>query len=344
MYNFPYKKSSFYRVVARLYLAFLSFLLLEGEALSKENDSQGIHKSVLLREVLDHFSCLDKGSSICDLTLGRGGHTSYLLENGFQVLGFDQDKEAIEYTEKKFSSYHASFVAIHKNFRYALEVLESRNQSPVDGLLLDLGVSSPQLDQASRGFSFMREGPLDMRMDNSSGSPVSEIVNSYEEKELAKIIWELGEERSSRKIAKAIVESRQESDFQTTLDLANVIESVIPRRGKKHPATKTFQALRMYVNDELGALREILDTVPQLLSKGGIFACISFHSLEDRMVKRTLKEYSTKWLDAPEWPAPKPNPKFSMKLIQRKAIQPVADEVNVNPRARSAKLRVAQKN
>jgi 16S rRNA (cytosine1402-N4)-methyltransferase len=207
---------------------------------------------------------------------------------------------------------------------------------------MDLGVSSRQLDSAARGFSFMREGPLDMRMGPSSPRTAADIVNTWPEADLVRILFEFGEEKRARKIAGTIVRRRAEKPFTTTLDLANCIEKAIGRQGRTHPATRSFQAIRMAVNEELESLATALAAVPQVLKPGGRLLIITFHSLEDRMVKRFLRHRSTAFLDEPGWPEPRPNPEFQFRLLSRKAIAPTAGEISDNPRARSAKLRVAQ--
>jgi 16S rRNA (cytosine1402-N4)-methyltransferase len=205
-----------------------------------------------------------------------------------------------------------------------------------------LGVSSRQLDSAERGFSFQKDGPLDMRMGPSSPRTAADVVNGWSEAELVKILFEFGEESKARRIAAAIVKRRETKAFDTTLDLANFIEKTIGRHGRTHPATRTFQAIRMAVNEELESLAAALEAVPSVLKPGGRLLIITFHSLEDRMVKRFLKHRSTAFLDDPGWPEPRPNPDYQFRLLAKKAIAPTPEEISRNPRARSAKLRVAQ--
>jgi 16S rRNA (cytosine1402-N4)-methyltransferase len=209
-------------------------------------------------------------------------------------------------------------------------------------LLLDLGVSSRQLDSAARGFSFMREGPLDMRMGPSSPRTAAEVVNEWSEQELMRIFFEFGEEPKARRIAAALVKQRASAKFETTLQLANCIENAVGRHGRTHPATRAFQAIRMAVNEELESLAAALAAAPAVLKPGGRLLVITFHSLEDRMVKRFLRHRSTAFMDDPGWPEPRPNPDFQYELLARKAIVPGAQEISSNPRARSAKLRVAR--
>jgi 16S rRNA (cytosine1402-N4)-methyltransferase len=211
-----------------------------------------------------------------------------------------------------------------------------------DGVLLDLGVSSRQLDRAERGFSFLREGPLDMRMGPDAGPPAAEIVNTWTEADLAAMIRNLGEEPSARRIAAAITAWRARRPFATTTDLAACVERAVGRRGRIHPATRVFQAIRMTVNDELGALERALEGVAGVLKPGGRLLVITFHSLEDRVVKRFMRHHAAEFIDDPAWAAPRPNPDWWLELPCRKAILPGAEECALNPRARSAKLRVAR--
>jgi 16S rRNA (cytosine1402-N4)-methyltransferase len=221
--------------------------------------------------------------------------------------------------------------------------MQERGVDGVDGILVDLGVSSWQFDEAERGFSFSKDGPLDMRM-GDEGATAADIVNTWDEAELRRIFWEYGEEKSGRKIARNICEHRVATPFLSTTQLAQSIEKWCPRMGKKiHPATKVFQALRIEVNDELGSLRGLLDTSAKLLNPGGRLCVISFHSLEDRMVKRFLKATTAKEIHKKEWPAPRPNPEYFYKLVSRKPVIASGDEVSRNARSRSAIMRVAER-
>ncbi|NQX02253.1 16S rRNA (cytosine(1402)-N(4))-methyltransferase RsmH [bacterium] len=279
---------------------------------------------------------------IIDGTLGGGGHSEIFLKAGARVLGVDRDPEALAHARARLAGYGSQFSTWEGNFSRIGEIPAIQNGDLADGLLLDLGVSSRQLDSAARGFSFMREGPLDMRMGPSSPRTAAEIVNHWPEADIVKILFEYGEESSARRIAGAILRQRAVQPFVTTLDLANCIEKAIGRHGRTHPATKTFQAIRMAVNEELESLAIALAAAPAVLKPGGRLLIITFHSLEDRMVKRFLKHRSTPFLDEPGWPEPRPNPDFQFRLLARKAIIPGAGETALNPRARSAKLRVAQ--
>ncbi len=284
----------------------------------------------------------DGGKFIIDGTLGGGGHSELFLKAGARVLGVDRDPEALEHARARLAGFGDQFSTWEGNFSGVADIPAIRMGEKADGLLMDLGVSSRQLDSAARGFSFMREGPLDMRMGPSSPRTAAEIVNHWSESDLVRILFEYGEESKARRIAAAILKHRDSQPFVTTLDLANCIERAIGRHGRTHPATKTFQAIRMAVNEELESLATALAAAPSVLKPGGRLLIITFHSLEDRMVKRFLKHRSTEFLDEPGWPEPRPNPDYQFRLLARKAISPTAKEITQNPRARSAKLRVAE--
>jgi 16S rRNA (cytosine1402-N4)-methyltransferase len=282
------------------------------------------------------------GKFIIDGTLGGGGHSRMFLEAGAEVLGIDRDPEALAHARARLAEFGNRFATWEGNFAQIEEAPAIRDGRRADGWLLDLGVSSRQLDAAARGFSFMREGPLDMRMGPSSPHSAAEIVNTWDEAELARTMFELGEEPKSRRIAAAIVKQRAAKPFETTTELAACIEAAVGRHGRTHPATRAFQAIRMAVNDELGSLATALATAPRILKPGGRLLVITFHSLEDRLVKRFLRHRSSPFIDEPGWPEPRPNPDCQFELLARKAIIPSADETSLNPRARSAKLRVAR--
>lgn len=295
------------------------------------------HAPVFPAEVLEWMQPAE-GKFIIDGTLGGGGHSELFLKAGATVMGVDRDPEALAHASQRLAPFGERFSSWEGNFS---GVVDDPHVAKADGLLLDLGVSSRQLDSAARGFSFMREGPLDMRMGPSSPRTAAEVVNEWSEDELIKILREYGEEKKARRIVAAIVDRRVEVPFTTTLDLADCVEKAIGRQGRIHPATRTFQAIRMAVNEELESLQRTLEAVPKLLKPGGRLLVITFHSLEDRMVKQFLRQRSTQWIDNPAWSEPRPNPEFQFKLLARKAIAPTEAEVAQNPRARSAKLRVA---
>lgn len=279
---------------------------------------------------------------IVDGTLGGGGHSEVFLEAGAKVLGIDRDPEALIHARTRLAAYADRFSTWEGNFSQLQEIPEIRNGRRADGLLLDLGVSSRQLDSPARGFSFMREGPLDMRMGPSSPHTAAQVVNQWDEADLVRVLFEFGEEPQARRIAAAIVRQRSIRPFETTLELAACIENAVPRHGRTHPATRAFQAIRMVVNEELESLGAALTAAPGILKPGGRLLIITFHSLEDRMVKRFLRHRSAPFMDDPGWPEPRANPDCQFQLLARKAITPTAEEISLNPRARSAKLRVAR--
>lgn len=303
--------------------------------------SGGYHLPVFPDETVEWMAA-GEGKLIVDGTLGGGGHSEMFLRNGARVIGVDRDPEALAHARTRLAPFGDRFSTFEGNFAQAVDIPQIQAGEKADGLLLDLGVSSRQLDSAARGFSFMREGPLDMRMGPSSPLTAAEVVNTWSEEDLARALFEFGEESKARRIAAAIVRQRQSRPFATTLDLAGCVERAIGRQGRTHPATKTFQAIRMVVNEELESLAAALQAVPRVLKPGGRLLIITFHSLEDRMVKRFLRHRSTPFLDDPSWPEPRPNPDCQFRLLVRKAIAPTHEEISRNPRSRSAKLRVAQ--
>lgn len=304
-----------------------------------------IHKPVLLAEVLEALQP-KPGGCYADGTLGAGGHAFSILEAGSPtgwLFGCDRDGAAVEATRERLSRFAGRFELRRGNFS---ELADWIKPGVCDGVLLDLGVSSPQLDQAERGFSFQQDGPLDMRMDLRQALTAAELVNGLGEAELARIFWELGEEPQARRLAKAIVQQRQVHRFETTGQLAGWIERMAPRHGKKrHPATQVFQALRMAVNDEKSSLRSGLAAALTIVRPGGRLAVITFHSLEDRVVKAFGREKARDYtfrgeVDVPELRQPCAP---EIKWVRRKAVQPGGDEVAGNPRARSAQMRVMEK-
>ena len=301
------------------------------------------HVPVMTKQVLAALRPAP-GMLFLDGTAGGGGHSSILLEAGASVIALDQDPEALDQSRQRLAGYGSRVRFAQSNFRDAVEALDKLGEDRLlDGVLLDIGVSSHQLDDASRGFSLQREGPLDMRMGPAARTTAAEAVNTLPEADLAKIFFEYGEEPRARAIARKIVELRAAKPFETTLQLAGAVESVSPRRGPRHPATKVFQALRIYVNDELGALRTALQTLPSRMAPGARMAVITFHSLEDRIVKVFFREHSREEIDRPEWTAPRPNPDRLFKLVTTHPLEPSPGEVERNPRARSAKLRIVEK-
>ena len=300
------------------------------------------HVTVLAAEAVEALQPA-AGKTLVDATLGGGGHSERMLQSGATVWGIDQDPAARAAAKKRLAPWAEQLHVLAGNFRDVCTLLRSNGVEQVDGLLADIGISSPQVDEAERGFSFMADGPLDMRMNPAAPRSAADIVNSAAEEELADILWQYGEERASRAIARRIVQQRAKAPITTTLQLAELISSVLPRKGKQHPATRSFQALRIAVNDELGALEALLSSSLSMLRSGGRLAIITFHSLEDRAVKRYFERVTRQEIDRPEWPAPRPNPEYAARLITRKPITPGEAELAANPRSRSAKLRVIEK-
>lgn len=303
------------------------------------------HVSVLLSEALEGLAVRPDGLYI-DGTFGRGGHSRAILAQlspEGRLIGFDKDPEAIR-VGNQLAAEDGRFVVVQRSFAEMADELESRGLlGQVDGVLLDLGVSSPQLDDPGRGFSFLNDGPLDMRMNPAAGQSAADWINSADEADIATVLYEYGEERFSRRMARAIVARRAEQPFTTTADLAEVIKQANPAWEKhKHPATRAFQGIRIFINRELEDLAEGLQAALAVLAPGGRLAVISFHSLEDRQVKQFMRR------EAKGDPLPRNLPirdaeiKVSLKLIG-KAIKPSAAEIAANPRARSAVLRVAEK-
>lgn len=310
-------------------------------------DAQGpSHVSVLLTESVEALR-LQRDDLAVDCTFGRGGHSRLLLEQlgplG-RLLAIDKDPQAVASKEAMALREGGRFEIRHGTFASLAQEIESLGwMGKVAGVLMDLGVSSPQLDEADRGFSFMREGPLDMRMDSSAGETAAEWLNRVAEVELANVLWKWGEERFSRRIAAAIVAKRREKPLQTTRELAGLIESVVPSREiGKHPATRSFQAIRIAVNHELEDLEAALDQALEVLKPGGRLAVISFHSLEDRIVKRFIRDQARGWSQG-QAPHPMAAPPVSRIKKVGKALMPRPEEIAVNPRARSAVLRIAEK-
>ena len=300
--------------------------------------SNSPHIPVLLRPILDH--CAPISGAWLDGTFGAGGYTRALLDAGAdRVYGVDRDPMVFEMAQSWAADYGERLHLVEGVFSKLDEYA-----SDLDGVVLDLGVSSMQLDQADRGFSFIKDGPLDMRM-SQSGPSAADIVNTIDEAELANILYLYGEERASRRIARAIVKRREATPFDTTLDLADLIESVLPRTkpGQSHAATRSFQALRIEVNDEYGELYRGLMAAERALKPGGQLAVVTFHSVEDRMVKRFLQMRSGSNAGANRYAPNIEQAPAQFELRSKKAIAPTEDELAQNPRARSAKLRIARR-
>jgi len=304
------------------------------------------HISVLAEQSLQVMQNIAGGLQdklIVDCTLGGGGHSELFLAAGARVIGIDQDLSALQAATQRLQKYGQRFSVLHGNFGQIARLLEGIGVSSVDGIFADIGVSSHQIDTAERGFSFMKPGPLDMRMNPLAKLTAARIVNTYTTRQLTDMFYLYGEERFSAHIARKIVERRATSTFETTNDLADFIASITRRKDAIHPATRCFQALRIAVNDELGVLDGLLQQAPGLLAPKGVIAIISFHSLEDRLVKKNFLKHSQPTLDRPEWPAPRPNPDYCYLNITKKPLVATAEEIKLNPRSRSAKLRAAQR-
>lgn len=306
------------------------------------------HKSVLLQECIDALNIRPDGIYL-DGTLGGAGHSSQIarrLTEGGRLIGVDRDRTALAAAKERLAPYADRVTLVHSNFAEIDAILDSLGIPAVDGMLFDLGVSSPQLDDASRGFSYMADAPLDMRMDKDDALTAGEVVNTWPQGELRRILYDYGEERYAPQIAAAICRAREKAPIETTLELVDIIRSAMPAqalREKQHPAKRSFQAIRIAVNDELGELPPMLRAAADHLNPGGRLAVISFHSLEDRIVKKTMQELATGCTCPPNFPVCVCGKKPKMKLVSRKPITAGDDELSYNPRARSAKLRVAEK-
>lgn len=301
------------------------------------------HLPVLVNEVVEGLALQANGIYV-DATFGRGGYTKAMLESAdCRVIGIDRDPEAVAVGREFEKRYPDRFTILQGPFSRIEAMLRDVQVTQVNGIAFDLGVSSPQLDTAERGFSFRLDGPLDMRM-SADGPSAADLVNTLGEEELANIIYQYGEERASRKIAKAIVFDRKTKKFTRTLELAQLIERITPRRDETHPATKTFQALRIAVNGELDELEQGLAASEAILAHNGRLAVVTFHSLEDRIVKNFLKEKTGRVSrGSRHLPDVSVAQDASFELINSKAIAPGKDELSRNPRARSSKLRVARR-
>lgn len=317
-------------------------LEFEDFTMTADPNSPGYHEPVLLKEVVEY---LQPGPRriLFDGTLGGGGHTRAFLDAGATVVSTDQDPEAIAAASAELGGYEGRFFPRKANFADVDRVLAGLGIGELHGALLDLGVSSHQLDTPERGFSFQRDGLLDMRMAPDSPLSAADLVNTSSEEELARIFRELGDEPAARRIAARIVRERSNAPFTHTLQLADLVSNVIPRKGRIHPATRVFMGLRLAVNRELEMLATALDAITARLAPGGRLAVISFHSGEDRIVKTFMKERSVEWLDRPEWPSPRRNPLHLFRLLTPRPLVATAAEQKTNPRSRSAKLRVAER-
>ncbi len=285
-----------------------------------DSEAKGYHRPVLLREVLDYLRPVP-GKRFLDGTIGGGGHSRAFLEAGAEVIGVDQDPDAIAESMASLAEFASRLTLIRSNFADVTHYLKEE-----------------------MGFSFQHSGPLDMRMGPSVPRKASDLVNYAPEAELIRIFRDYGEEPAARRVASEIVRTRVSHPFSTTAELAQAIEAVLPRRGPRHPATRVFQALRIAVNDELGTIERALPLLADQVKPGGRFAVITFQSLEDRLVKQFFRKVTQEWVDRPEWPEPKRNPSFGFRSLTSRPVEPSDEELAVNPRSRSAKLRVIERN
>ena len=305
------------------------------------------HVSVLLNECLDALNIKEDGIYV-DGTLGGAGHSSEILkrlsENG-RLIGIDQDTDALKAAAIRLQNFN-NVTFVHNNFYNIKQILDDLDIEEVDGILMDLGVSSYQLDTGERGFSYMKDAPLDMRMNRENELSAYEVVNTSSEDELYRIIRDYGEEKFAKRIATFIVNAREEKNIETTLELVEIIKNAIPAKARRegpHPAKRTFQAIRIEVNSELSILNRAIEDGVSKLSKGGRMAIITFHSLEDRIVKNKFRDLAVACRCPKEFPICVCGEKAKVKVISRKAIDPSKEEVEMNPRSRSAKLRVIEK-
>ena len=305
------------------------------------------HRSVLLDECIEGLNIKPDGIYL-DGTLGRAGHSREIVKRltTGRLICVDRDDAALEAAKTRLADWMDRVTLVHSNFDKVSDILDDLGLKGIDGMLFDLGVSSPQLDDGSRGFSYMADAPLDMRMDRSEGLTAADVVNGYDQNELRRILLQYGEERYAPLIAAAIVRRRSEKPIETTLELVDIIKSAMPGkalREKQHPAKRSFQAIRIAVNDELASVERMIRGAVPKLNKGGRLAVITFHSLEDRIVKTGMAEFAKGCTCPPDFPVCVCGKTPDIKLVSRKPILPTDQEVEENPRARSAKLRVAEK-
>ena len=305
------------------------------------------HYSVLLNECIENLNIKPDGVYL-DGTLGLGGHSYRIASrlNSGRLICIDRDETAIERAGKRLAAFGDKITFVHGNFCDAADIIDRLGISGVDGMLFDLGVSSPQLDEIERGFSYMGDAPLDMRMDASDSLTAYDIVNTWDENRLNRILWDYGEERYARRISAAIISHRARKPIETTLELVDIIKGAMPAaalREKQHPAKRSFQAIRIAVNDELGSISRMMETAPDKLNKGGRLCVISFHSLEDRIIKSGIASRENGCTCPREAPICTCGFKQTLKSVYRKPILPSAEELEENPRSRSAKLRVAER-
>ena len=306
------------------------------------------HRPVLLDECIEALNIRPEGVYL-DGTLGRAGHSREIarrLSGSGRLICVDRDQAALDAARERLGEWMDRVTLVHSNFDRVSEILDELGLAGVDGMLFDLGVSSPQLDDGSRGFSYMADAPLDMRMDRSEGLTAADVVNTWPQEELRRILFQYGEERYAPLIAAAIVRRREERPIETTLELVDIIKGAMPARAlkeKQHPAKRSFQAIRIAVNDELSSVDRMIQGAVPKLNKGGRLAVITFHSLEDRIVKTGFAAFARGCICPPDFPVCVCGRTPDIKLVNKKPILPSQQEIEENPRARSAKLRVAEK-
>ena len=310
-------------------------------------DGAFTHRPVLLDESIQALNIRPEGVYL-DGTLGRAGHSREIarrLTSG-RLICVDRDQAALDAARERLAEWMDRVTLVHSNFDGLDAILDGLGLTGADGMLFDLGVSSPQLDDAARGFSYMADAPLDMRMDQEQALTAAQVVNTWDQEELRRILWQYGEERYAPQVAAAIVRRREDKPIKTTLELAELVKSAMPakaRKEKQHPAKRTFQAIRIAVNDELGSVERMLRQAVPRLNKGGRLAVITFHSLEDRIVKSELAQFARGCICPPDFPVCVCGRTPEVRLVNKKPILPTEEELEENPRARSAKLRIAEK-
>ena len=310
-------------------------------------DGAFTHRPVLLDESIQALNIRPEGVYL-DGTLGRAGHSREIarrLTSG-RLICVDRDQAALDAARERLAEWMDRVTLVHSNFDGLDAILDGLGLTGADGMLFDLGVSSPQLDDAARGFSYMADAPLDMRMDQEQALTAAQVVNTWDQEELRRILWQYGEERYAPQVAAAIVRRREDKPIKTTLELAELVKSAMPakaRKEKQHPAKRTFQAIRIAVNDELGSVERMLRQAVPRLNKGGRLAVITFHSLEDRIVKTELAQFARGCICPPDFPVCVCGRTPEVRLVNKKPILPTEEELEENPRARSAKLRIAEK-
>ncbi|GAX91014.1 16S rRNA (cytosine(1402)-N(4))-methyltransferase RsmH [Effusibacillus lacus] len=306
------------------------------------------HVSVFAEEAVEGLAP-QPGGVYVDCTLGGAGHSKRILQRTApdgKLIAIDQDLRAVENARNVLAEYTGRYQIVHSNFRHLKQIVQQYEPDGVNGILFDLGVSSPQLDEEERGFSYMKDAPLDMRMDRTQPFSAFDLVNTWGEKEIADVIFQYGEERWGKRIAEFIVKARKSGPIETTGDLVDIIKAAIPagaRREGPHPAKRTFQAFRIAVNDELNVFETALQDAVDCLKAGGRISVITFHSLEDRIAKNVFQDYAKGCKCPPELPICQCGNQPKLKIITRKPIVPSEDELEMNPRARSAKLRIAER-